>query len=112
MDTSSGYLAITAPNSNYCESTNEEGYFNISSSSTYQVRDHDFNATYYQGHILTGDFANEKVTMNGATIPAMELGVNFGIDGDNVLGLGYLVGPESDAPARILQALMKTGGIK
>ncbi|KAF9238159.1 hypothetical protein DTO013E5_9384 [Penicillium roqueforti] len=112
LDTSSGYLAITASNSNYCESTNEEAYFNISSFSTYQVLDHDFNATYYQDHILTGDFAHEKVAINGAIIPAMELGVNFGIDGDNVLGLENLVGRESDAPARILQALMKTGDIK
>lgn len=52
------------------------------------------------------------MVINDIKIPALELAVNYGIQSNKVLGLGYVQGKSSDAPARILQALVDGGHIK
>lgn len=52
------------------------------------------------------------MVIDGIAIPALELAVNYGPLPNNMLGLGYIQGKSSDAPARILQALLDGGHIK
>ena len=113
LDTSSGYLEITATNSTWCKDSNcTSGFFDINASSTYQFANEDFNTTYTWDNILTGDFGSDDVAIDGVTLSSMDLAVNFGLLSDNILGLGYIAGKTSDAPATILQALIDGGHIK
>lgn len=113
MDTSSGYLEITATNATWCQYSNcTRGFFDVNGSSTYKYNADAFNATYTWDAVLTGDFGNDDVVIDGIAIPALELAVNYGSLPSNILGLGYMHGKSSDAPAIILQALLDSGHIK
>ncbi|KAJ5174211.1 uncharacterized protein N7482_000088 [Penicillium canariense] len=87
-------------------------FFEVNTSSTYQFGNENFNATSTWADVFTGDFGNDNVTIEGVTLSAMDLAVNFGLLPDHILGLGYIAGKTSDVPAAILQALIESGYIK
>ncbi|KAJ5936227.1 hypothetical protein N7454_005525 [Penicillium verhagenii] len=118
LDTSSGYLAVTATNSSWCKTSNcSSSIFDIGASSTYQFVNDDFNHTYaggglYGNEVFIGDFGSDDVVIDDISLPAMDLAVNYADFTGHVLGLGYIPGKGSDAPATILQALIDGGHIK
>ncbi|KAJ6014611.1 hypothetical protein N7540_009202 [Penicillium herquei] len=88
------------------------GFFDVDASSTYKFVNGDFNATYTWDSVFTGDFGTDVVVINGATLSDMDLAVNYGPLPNSILGLGYIPGKTSDAPATILQALVNIGYMK
>ncbi|KAJ5707001.1 hypothetical protein N7488_006802 [Penicillium malachiteum] len=117
VDTSSGYLETTATNSTWCKYssctyTGSPGFFDVDASSTYKFVNGSFNATYTWDWVYAGDFGNDVVVIDGITLSAMDLAVNYCSLADSILGLGYIPGKTSDEPATILQALVNSGHIK
>ncbi|KAJ5729975.1 uncharacterized protein N7483_004483 [Penicillium malachiteum] len=113
LDTSSGYLQTTATNATWCTySSCASGFFDVNASSTYKFANGNFNVTYFTlNDVFTGDFGDDVVVIDGVTLSAMDLAVNYGPMPNSILGLGYISGKTSEAPATILQALVNGGHI-
>jgi hypothetical protein len=114
LDTGSSYLFVIASNSSACTETPSDsehclapGSFNLSASSTYISTGSQINETYPTGKMLTGILGTDALTLGSATLD-MDLAVQYGLEADNVLGLGYSL---IDSYMSLPQTLVKSGQI-
>ncbi|KAJ5778939.1 hypothetical protein N7457_006659 [Penicillium paradoxum] len=114
MDTTIGYLMVTAYNSSYCNEIHclTKSFLDISSSSTYKDLGRKFNITTPSHYNFQGTFATETLTVNGELVsPKADIVVNFGSNLGNIVGMGY-VADDSDSYTGFLQSLVDIGKLK
>ncbi|PKX91270.1 pepsin-like aspartic protease [Aspergillus novofumigatus IBT 16806] len=118
LDTGSSDTWVNIFSSNFCQNMANEceryGIYDNSSSRTYTFLNHEFNITYKDGTMATGDYVKDTIQLGGVMLSQFQFGIaEESTSNRGTLGLGFpaLEATHTEYP-NFPQALVQAGHIK